>query len=120
MKEKLNKLLKRLIARIPEKLPTGIAEFNFWSAEIIDIYEFPDNDSIKFALATMIMHSDSSLGYASKHYFMLRLVKGMANQVAAQIFQDIKTKQQEQLKDAQKLAEAPAKEQAVSLVSPLQ
>lgn len=79
----------------PSPLPQGLTEFNTWSASLIDTYDFPDNDSIRFALSTMIMHLDATAAYKPKRYFALTVKTGMAKQVAAQVFQDIKLAQQE-------------------------
>jgi hypothetical protein len=99
MKNLLNKL-KNIPAKIrayfPSPVPQGISEFQTWSDSIISLYGFPNNDSVRFALATMIMHSGPQAAYVSKHYFALMIKAGAAKQVASQVFQDIKTKQKAQ------------------------
>ncbi|CAM6004762.1 unnamed protein product [Sphagnum balticum] len=57
--------------------------------------KFADQDSMRFAIASILLHADSSKGSLPKHYFISRLRKSAANQIASQVFQDIKTKQQE-------------------------
>lgn len=104
------KILNKALSYIPTKLPTGMTEFDSWSDSIIKTYDFPENDSIKFTLATMILHADQSMAYAPKRYFALRVIKGMANQVASQAFQDIKTRQLEAQKQAEATASAVADE----------
>lgn len=77
----------------PSAVPQGIAEFDTWSSSIIRTYGFPDNDSVRFALATMILHSGPTAAYASKRYYALMVKAGAAKQVASQVFTDIKQRQ---------------------------
>lgn len=102
MKEKLlkllskaNRALRQIKAYLPGKLPVGVEEFNAWSDEVLDLYGAPNNDSFKFALATMILHAGEASSYLPKHYFGARLRKAMINQVVSQLIQDVKKKQQE-------------------------
>lgn len=98
MKQLLNKLLvlwKQLLSYIPEALPVGMTKFETWAEDILRLANIEaDADSLKFALATMILHAENKAKYLSKNYFVVRLHKGAANQVASQVFQDIKNKQQ--------------------------
>lgn len=90
---KIRLVLQRIRALFPSPVPQGITEFEAWASSIIAMYGFPDNDSVRFALATMIMHSGPTAAYKSKHYFAVMIKAGAAKQVAAQVFQDIKNKQ---------------------------
>lgn len=101
-------------AKTPQKLPQGLAEFESWSKAIIDGYEMPDNDSIRFALATNIMHLSTDprdkampAAYVAPEYFGHTLIKGAANQVAHAVMQDLKAKQAAEI-EAAKTAEATA------------
>jgi|SRR5271165_1570934 len=106
--DKMKLLLKRLLSYLPSKLPVGLTEFHAWADSIIELAgKYADEDSLKFTLATMIIHLDSKRGSVPKSLFVDSLRKAAANQVAGQIFQDIKTKQQE-AQNAAKLAEATA------------
>ncbi|CAM6005203.1 unnamed protein product [Sphagnum balticum] len=88
----------------------GMAAFETWAKSIIDTYGFPDNDSIRFALATMIMHSGPTDAYRPKRYFALCVKAGMAKQIASAQFTAIKERQQAAAKAEQdKQAEATAK-----------
>ena len=80
---------------LPTPLPVGVTEFNIWADSIIALSgKYADEDSLKFALCSMIMHADSKYGSLPKSYFVTRLRKVAANQVAGQVFTYIKTKQQ--------------------------
>lgn len=111
MKAKVRKLIDKVRAFFPSPVPQGVSEFESWAKSIIDLYEFPDNDSVRFALATMILHSGPTAAYTSKRYFALMVKAGAAKQVASQVFQDIKTRQ---------LAAATASQQVAPSVQQLQ
>ena len=107
----MTKLLKLIRSYFPSKLPVGVTEFNQFADDIIELSgKFADRDSMVFAISSILIHADASYGSLSKQYFVRRLVKSAANQIASQAFQDIKIRQQEALAAAQKLeAEATAK-----------
>lgn len=95
-------LLKRLLSRIPTSLPVGLSEFETWSDSIIELSgTFADLDSMKFAIASILIHADARHGALPKNYFVSRLRKSAANQIASQIFQTIKTQQAEKQKQAE-------------------
>jgi hypothetical protein len=106
---KLTKLYNKVLFRFPTKLPNGATEFETFYKSIVQTYDFPDNDSVRFALATMILHAPESMAYAPKFWFVRRLIKGAANQVASQVFTEMKIKQ--------KAAEDAAKAEQVRLES---
>lgn len=102
-------LLKRTLSYFPSKLPVGMKQFNDWAESIIELSgKYADDDSLRYALASMILHSGSDKGSKPKAYFVNCLRKSAANQVASQIFQDIKAKQLEATQAEQKNQEATA------------
>lgn len=108
LKAKLSLLLAQLLSYFPRKLPVGLTEFHEWADRIIaQAGKFADDTSMRFALASMIIHIDSKVNKMSDQYFIRCLHKSAANQVSSQVFQDIKTQQQEAQKAAQQ-AEATA------------
>lgn len=83
----------------PRRLPVGLTEFHEWADRIISLAgQFADADSMKWALASQVMHLGAQKAAVSDQYFIRSMRKAAANQVASQVFQDIKTKQQEQQK----------------------
>lgn len=102
----MKRLLLSMLSRLPSKLPQGRTEFGKWAASIIKVAGFPDNDSVRFALASMIPQIGpvKSRGlniprsYVSKHYFVKGLQQGATNQVAFVIMQELKNAQQAALK----------------------
>ncbi len=91
---KVKNVLLKIRAYLPSPVPSGVADFETWAKSIIDLYGFPDNDSVRFALATMILHSGPTAAYASKRYYGTMVKAGAAKQIASQVFTDIKTRQQ--------------------------
>lgn len=94
--------LAKLLAFIPTRLPVGMTEFETWSSSIITMYGWPDNDSMRFALAAMIINLGATQARVSKRYFGLSLHTACSKQVAGQVFHDLKIKQQKQMQ-AEKL-----------------
>lgn len=81
---------------LPSKLPVGVSQFESFANDIIELSgQYADVDSMRFAIASMIIHADHKHAALPKQYFVTRLRKSAANQVASQIFQDIKTRQEE-------------------------
>ncbi len=109
----MKRAIKRLLANLPSKLPQGMTEFDTWSNDIIDTYEMPNNDSIKFALAVAILHLKAEDGYKPKAYFGRVLIKGAASQIAGAIMQDCKKRQED-------LAKAEAEKQTVEATTSTQ
>jgi hypothetical protein len=125
MKQKLQALIKavatpfkKLLNFIPTPLPVGMTEFDNWAADIISTYGLPNNDSIRFALATMIMHAGPVDASRSKRYFYLAVRASMAKQIAGGQFQAIK--ERDLAARAQKQAEATAMLAVASDAQPVQ
>lgn len=99
-------LLKRLLSYLPSKLPVGMTELEKFIDDIIELSgKYADRDSMAFAIDSILIHAPSHSGSLSKNYFVVRLRKSAANQVASQSFQDIKIRQAEALAAAQKQVE---------------
>ncbi len=87
--------LKRLLSYFPTRLPVGMTEFNAWASSIIDLTgKFADDTSLRFVLASELMHSDAKRGSVPKNYFVSRCRKLAANQTAGFILQEIKAAQE--------------------------
>lgn len=107
MNSLLNKVVKvfRLISGLfPAKLPVGVSEFESFIQRLEDTYDLPtkDKDSIRFAVASIIMHLGPQAGFKPLLYFYLTLRSGAAKQVAGSVFYDIKTRQKEAAEQAAK------------------
>lgn len=91
----MKRLLRQLLGFIPEKLPTGVGAFDAWVDALIDTYTMPTSDrpSIRFVLASIIMHLGPRSAFKSKFYFYLMLHSSATKQVAGQIFYETKEAQ---------------------------
>jgi len=85
--------IQKILNLIPTKIPVGVTEFEKWASSIIKTYGFPDNDSVRWALAVKVLHMGETEAYKAKHYFFLALHKAMANQIVSHVIQELKTKQ---------------------------
>lgn len=102
----MNLTMKRILSYVPTRLPVGLTEFEAWSQDIVDLTNFADPDSLRFAIASMVIHLPANTGLISKNHFVRGLRKSAANQVASQVFQDVKLKQQKLAEAAAELAKA--------------
>jgi hypothetical protein len=93
MKQKLLKLIKRLLARLPSPLPVGVSEFEAWAESFNDIYDLPtqDKDSIRIVLASTIINLGSITIKKPKYHFYKTIIAASAKQVAGSVFQTIQT-----------------------------
>lgn len=90
---KIKTFFAKLLDFIPTKLPIGMTAAEAWASSILKRYGFPDNDSMRWALAVKVLHLGETDAYKAKRYFFLAMHKSAANQVASQIMQDLKAKQ---------------------------
>lgn len=108
----MKQLLKQILSFLPSKLPVGLAEFHKFADEIIELAgPYADADSMKWAISSQITHLPHTTSSKPKAYFVNCLRKAAANQIASQVFLDIKVKQQElqkQAEDTAKLLEEKA------------
>ncbi len=109
-----SKAAQRLLAFIPTPLPIGVAAHEKWVASILSMYSFPDNDSTRFAVATMILNLGPTAGYLPKRYFGLAIRAGAAKQIASHFYVTLKEKQKAEEAAAKKQAEATASTAAVA------
>ncbi len=100
----MRRFLKKLLNRIPTTLPQGVTEFETWADDLIDTYDMPNNDSVRFALATSILHLKSTDAKVPKDYFGRLLIKGAASEIAGNRMQVYKQRQQDKIKAEQEAA----------------
>lgn len=87
-------LILKALSYFPRNLPVGVTEFYTWSDRIISLSgNFADTDSMRFALASQLIHLGAQQSCVSDQFFIRSMRKAAANQVASQVFQDIKQKQ---------------------------
>lgn len=108
---KVSKFFQRLLAFIPSPLPLGVQDFNTWASGVLVLYNFPDNDSTRGALAVMITQLKPTEAYKPKRFFGLSLHTACAKEIAGNFYYDMKTKYQalaKAEKDAQQKTTAPS------------
>lgn len=107
-------IYKLIMSYFPAKLPVGLTAMHKFCDDVIELSgKFADIDSMKFAIATTIIHLDQGSAYVSKQFFVRRMRKAAANQVASAIFQEVKKRQDEE----KAKAEATAKTQVLDIAS---
>lgn len=109
MKLRLKKLWNQLKGLVPTLLPTGLTEFDAWVESFIETYDLPtkDTDTVKFVIASIIMHLGPQDSYKSKFYFYLTMVSGASKQVAGSVFSQIKEAQKQKDAEATKQLNEP-------------
>lgn len=90
---KFKRAFYQLLGFIPTALPFGVYEFELWASRIIFTYDLPNNDSTRWALATMILHSGQTEATKPIRYFGRCARKGGANEVANYTMVTLKNKQ---------------------------
>lgn len=109
MKAVINNIKRKvrlLRARYGSSLPKGVTEFHVWADDIIDLAGAPNNDSVKFMLASSIPHTGPQDARKPKMFYILTLQKAMANQVAYGVIQELKAQQEAKIKaEAENTAE---------------
>ena len=109
---KLKRIIKQIAGLFPTALPVGVSEFHAWAEDISKTYDLPTSnlETVKFTLATMIMHLGPQAAYKTKIFFVLSLRAGAAKQIAHACFVEIKTKQQEESEATAKALAAASSE----------
>ena len=109
---KFKQLVNVVLSYFPSPLPIGITEFEKWADSVLALTPLPNNESMKWSLATMILHSDKGDAYKAKRYFARCLHKAAANEIAGAYMHELKEKQKRQMQE-----EAAKAAQAASEVS---
>ena len=103
MFKKLKVFIQRQLDRIPTRLPDGMTALEAWSKSLIDTYGFPDNDSVRFMLSSMVLSLGPTVAYKPKRYFALCGLAAASKEVAHYKMTLLK-----QAQDAKKASEASA------------
>jgi hypothetical protein len=86
--------VKRILSYLPTALPVGLTAFNQFASDIIELTgPLAEEDSLRYVVATQILNLPSTRSWKPKAYFVSCIRKAAANQVASQVFTDIKEKQ---------------------------
>lgn len=102
LKSRIRALIGLIASFLPTPLPKGYEEHKRWANSILELANCPDNDSTRFALAVMIMHCSSTENRKPKYFFVKQLEKAASNEIANNIAQEYKMKQQQRLEETRK------------------
>jgi hypothetical protein len=98
------KVLKLLLSFLPSRLPRTSVEFGSWAKEVLEMAEFPDNNSTRHALASMLQMTPDKTVFLPKWHFVRTLQRAQISQMAFYVIQDLKKAEQ----DAKQKVEEPA------------
>lgn len=119
MKPTLIKLWKKFIFHFPSPLPRGMKALEEFTDEILDTYDLPNNESMHFAMANMIMRTDKS--HLPKRAFARAMMNQMAKEVAFHREADLrrarKEREEKEKLEAAKAAEVPVEVQDTTVQS---
>ncbi len=109
-------LLLKLMSYLPRPLPVGMADYEKLIDRVILLGgNYADRDSISFVMSSEIMHLGALQSSIPDRFFVRRLRKLAANQIAGQTMQNIKNKQ---IEAAQAQEAAKQQEAALAEVTP--
>ena len=116
---KLRSLLNNVLAFFPSRLPLGAVEFQEWMDSIVELAgPLADKRSMEFVITSTLLHADiKSGGYIAKRYFVTRLYRSAATQLAHYKFQEIKLAQAEEQEAKKKELELLAQNKVADTAS---
>lgn len=107
----LRKLCKKALYLFPSRLPVGMTELKDFTNSILDTYDLPNNESMHFAIANMIMHSGNTTSHRPKCFFYKALINAMAKEVAFAREKELREeRKKQQEREAAQNAEVPPEE----------
>lgn len=97
-------------------LPMNIPEFEAWSARVIKKAQLPTShvESLRFALAGMILHSDPHQFFRPDEYYIDLLRKAASDQVATQVISDMQAARRARIEAQEKQLSEATQNQSVA------
>lgn len=92
--------MKLIKSYIPRPLPTGMAAFNEWVADVVELSGLPNNDSTRRLAAVFIMQTPPNVARISLRKLADLLIKAAAYQVANEVLKLQKEADEARLKEA--------------------
>lgn len=109
------KLLKLIKSYFPSNLPVGMTQFEQFANDIVMLAgPLADENSMKYVIASIILNLGPNTSKISKQYFVRSMRKAAANQIAGQVFTNIKEAQK-----AEELAKQQLEKQDVEATAPV-
>lgn len=115
--QKIKLFLKRALAHLPSKLPLGMQDFDDFVESIIVLYNFPDDNTYRGAIATMIMHLDPLVTRKPKAWFAASIRKSMSNQIAYAKLQQYKNEKKPDIESVEVTIDASPANTAAHVLS---
>ncbi len=97
-------LMHRVSHYFPTALPKTEAEFDDFCQDLFNTYQIPDKPSYRHAVASMIMHLETTRASMPKRYFIDSIRKAQANEIAYSVIEAIR--KQDKLDREKKTQEA--------------
>jgi hypothetical protein len=96
----MNQTLKRIRHLFPSPLPKSQEAFDALCNELFETYEIPNKPSYKHAVASMIMHLNTTKASMPLRYFVDSIRKAQANEIAYNVIQTIRDEDKKQQQEA--------------------
>lgn len=106
----------RLLYLFPRSLPRGAKEFDSYCDTLFALYQLPNLQSYKEAIATMILHLSPTTDRKSPLFFVKSVKKAMANQVAYSFLHPPKEDEEAKKKASEEAADPTQKTESQSVV----
>lgn len=97
----MKRIINNLAAKLPSRLPRSQEEHQEWASSIIALSELEDSETLRHALASLIMHLSPVTTSCPKAYFVRSLQKAVVNDVAFNVLQQLKQKAIEEQRERQ-------------------
>lgn len=104
--KQLKIFIQKLKDRRSTRIPDGMTAHNEWVQSLIDTYGFPNNDSVRFTFASMILQLGQLDAYKPKRDFALAGLAAASKEVALARMQELKAANDAKLA-AEKAANTP-------------
>lgn len=82
IKESIKRSIRLVAARIPTELPDTLEKHESWVTDVLELGGFPNNDSFRATLATMILHVSADKVKMPKVFFINAIRRSIINQLA--------------------------------------
>lgn len=111
--KKVKVFIQKLLDRRSTRLPDGMQEFEVWAQSLVDTYGFPDNPSVRFMFAAMVLNLGQTEAYKPKRFFALSGLAAASKEIAHAKMVALKEAQ-----EAKVAAERDAASNALAIVPP--
>jgi len=97
IKSKFKRFFQKIKDRFPSRIPDGMTAHNEWVQSLIDTYGFPNNDSVRFTFASMILQLGQLDAYKPKRDFALAGLAAASKEIALARMKELKAANDEKV-----------------------